>query len=105
MLAEDDEIGLKNLWKSAEVVVNDLINIVENTQNEDEVFVRYPNKELITLKKLSFQFLGSAVIPFFKALLKKKSLNIQAHEKLLAAMAKYIAKLYYICAEYPEVKR
>eukprot|EP00347_Sterkiella_histriomuscorum_P021853 403332539 len=105
VLAEDDEIGLKNLWKSAEVVVNDLINIVENTQNEDEVFVRYPNKELITLKKLSFQFLGSALIPFFKALLKKKSLNIQAHEKLLAAMAKYIAKLYYICAEYPEVKR
>lgn len=66
--------------------------------------MRYPNKEIVTLKSLSFKFLGSAVIPFCKALLKKRSLNIKSHEKLLAAMAKYVAKFYYLCNEYPEVK-
>jgi len=58
--------------------------------------VKYPSLEVVTLKSLSFQFLGKAVIPFFKALLKKKTIKVDNYEKLLAAMAKYVAKLYYI---------
>lgn len=86
-------------------MANDLVNIVENFESEDEVLVRFPTKEAQSLKVLSLKFLGQGAIPFFKALLKKRGLELDAYEKLLNGVAIFVAKLYYLTNKYMDVKR
>lgn len=76
--------------------MNDLVNIVENTHKEEDVYVRYPDSRVDTLKQLSLRYLSEGVIPFFRNVLKKKIAKAINHETILKTMGEYICKLFFI---------
>ena len=45
------------VWTLAELIVNDMINIVENLQTEEDVYVKYPSTQISTLRQEANDFI------------------------------------------------
>lgn len=69
-------MNIKIVWQIAEVILNDMINIIDNfnKQSDKEVYVKYPYKPASTLRSESILFLTDSIFTYFKYLMKRKDI-------------------------------
>ena len=92
------EGNVRLIWQIAELILNDMINIVDNfnKQSDKEVFVKYPFKPANTLRSESVVFLTDSIFAFFKYLMKRKDIAIDLDgEPIITVFAKQAVIFYY----------
>ena len=100
IFVEPYEGNIKIAWQIAEVILNDMINIIDNFNKESdkEVYVKYPYKGATTLRSESIAFLTDSIFAYFKYLMKRKDIQIDLDgEPIITVFAKQVVNFYYAC--------
>lgn len=98
IFVEPYEGNIKIAWQIAEVILNDMINIIDNFNKESDkdVYVKYPYKGATTLRHESVAFLTDSIFNYFKYLMKRKDIAIDAEgEPIIQVFTKQVVIFYY----------
>lgn len=92
--------NVTHVWKIAEVILNDMINIIDNMNKESDqdVYIKFPYKAGTTLREQSVNFLTDSILVYFKYMMKRKDIHGNSNadtEAMLIVFATHIVKFYY----------
>jgi hypothetical protein len=107
IFVEPYEGNIKIAWQIAEVILNDMINIIDNfnKDSDKEVYVKYPYKGATTLRSESIAFLTDSIFQYFKYLMKRKDIQIDLDgEPIITVFAKQVVNFYYATTD-PAAKK
>jgi hypothetical protein len=98
VFGEGNQKNVMAVWKIAEVVLNDLINMIDSAEKraDKEVYIKFPYKSPTTAREESMIFATDSIFPFFKYLMKRKDIQIDIEgEPIITVFAKQIVNFYY----------
>lgn len=108
IFVEPYEKNVKIAWQLAEVILNDMINIIDNFNKESdkEVYVKYPYKRAATLRDESLAFLTDTIFMYFKYLMKRKDIQIDLDgEPIITVFTKQVVVFYYQTQDHSAKKK
>lgn len=91
VFGEGNEDNIKSIWKIAEVILDDLINMIDTADKsaDKEVYIKFPYKSPTTVRQESLIFAMDSIFPFFKYLFKRKDIEINLDtEPIITVFAK-----------------
>ena len=107
IFVEPYEGNVRLAWQIAEVILNDMINIIDNFNKESdkEVYLKFPYKGATTLRSESIAFLTDSIFMYFKYLMKRKDIQIDLDgEPIITVFAKQVVGFYYATTD-PAAKK
>ena len=108
VFGEGNEENVKCIWKIAEVVLDDMINMIDTADKvaDKEVYIKFPYKSSTTVRHESIIFAMDSIFPFFKYLFKRKDIEINLDtEPIITVFAKQAVNFYYAFENNSEAKR
>lgn len=98
IFVEPYEGNVKLAWKIAEVVLNDMINIIDSADKkaDKEVYIKFPYKSATTARSESVIFATESIFPYFKYMMKRKDIQIDLDgEPIITVFAKQAVNFFY----------
>lgn len=76
IFGDANEKNVTAVWKIAEVILNDMINMIDSAEKlaDKEVYIKFPYKSPTTARGESMKFATESIFPFFKYLMKRKDI-------------------------------
>jgi hypothetical protein len=108
VFSEENSDNIKCVWKIAEVVLDDLINMIDTADKraDTDVYIKFPYKSATSVRQESLTFVIDSILPFFKYLFKRKDIVIDLEtEPIITVFAKQLVNFYYAFQGNLEAKR